>query len=281
MKEDPIEKILKVTKTAIKDDRPRWQRDRSIEPGPNAPSAAISVYPETIPRALNVLRAFLTKAGGIGAVPVMIENRCALRYRRYEFQFRIREIYTLKKPERSERIPTGKLELSIGSGYRPTVWKDSSGPLEDIMGEIVAEIPKLALADARDRRDRARSHRAYECQQRLREIEEQKCAAAKSNTKRLLKAQRLWQQACSIRDFLQAVESSMPRPHEKNLFTWLALARGAAEAIDPLEGGVRPWEELAVSENGEEPGILISGFDPLKKLKSILSKNSRRNNRMW
>lgn len=282
MKEDPVDKILKVTKSALKDDRPRWARDRAIEPGLETPSAAMSIYPETIPRALAVLRKFLTAAARIGAVPVMVKNRCAIRYRRYEFKFRIREIYRLKKPDRRERIPTGKLELSTGSSYRPTIWKDSSfGLLEDRVDEIAAEIPKLALADARARRDSARWHREYQRRERLREIEDQKRAAAKLNKKRLLKSVRLWQQACSIREFVEAVELSIPQPHPKNLVTWMALARKTAAAIDPLEGGQGPWEKLAVSENGENPSILTKGFDPQKILKSLLSKITQRHSRMY
>ena len=141
-----------------------------------------------------------------------------------------------------ERIPSGKLQLSIGGrdtyfgdGLR-TNWADGkSQRVESVLNDFICGLIRRAAVDHETRLERERWHREREEENRKREDEARRKAEEKARIDGLYRDANHWAQANFLRNYVAAVvDKNDPAKTKPNLAEWEKWARAEADRIDPL-----------------------------------------------
>ncbi|MEX0596052.1 MAG: hypothetical protein WD512_06080 [Candidatus Paceibacterota bacterium] len=125
-------------------------------------------------------------------------------------------------------VPTGKLQLTCFSAYRPyrQIWKDAvKQRVENCLSDFIVNLEELAEANRLRTIEREESDARWELAQQKRKEEENRIKALESN---ILK----FQKAKAIREYLVSFENALKDKAE--FVNWLSWAHDYANQIDPL-----------------------------------------------
>ncbi len=170
----------------------------------------------------------LTAAVGGTEVEVKLTERIGLRER------------PLRNGERRiwkeyDHIPTGELTPRLGAnnGQTHRSWSDGRGKrLEDRLAAAVLGVEEVAQAQEEEERRWEERRRQYREEEGQREIVRLRTEHEQALAKDLSQMAAAWRESRQIRQFLQAVETSLSTPErDAGLDAW---AGGCADARDPL-----------------------------------------------
>lgn len=154
--------------------------------------------------------------------------------------------------------PSGQLELETDRPWCADVrskWADGkNGNLEELLGEVLVGLERVALARRaeRERRERERELE-IEAKQRA-EVRRRNIGHQHALGEALLKAARTWRDAELVKDFLSALEQRIPNAQRTAEFNvWLEWATVFAVKLDPLFDPLRLSQPLEPADSCNHP----------------------------
>jgi hypothetical protein len=234
----------------------RWSKDRGQRLWDTHKSIAFRVSLGTYERALGIANALALATEERGVVVRDDEEAGRLVFASHdaEIQMRITEQLEEKTRPRSSydgkteheryKLPTGRLRISMQTGYRegPTFEDRGTQKLESILNRVFVAMYRLVVKCwVQDRAHRAAALREKEAErqraekERIRAERQRKALQERRRRKRLSREAGRWNKARNIREYVAHIRSSATLDSNLGGSTaaWAAWASAVADAIDP------------------------------------------------
>jgi hypothetical protein len=134
--------------------------------------------------------------------------------------------------------PSGRMELGTErSSHAGSPWRWADGKknrLEDILGEVVLGLERVAQARREERKLRERERELEVAARQRKEARQRTIARQRALGEALVKAAHLWRDAELVRAFLDVLDERVPKPERSTEFdAWFAWAEEFAVKLDP------------------------------------------------